>query len=117
MITSLEPIHCNKNKVKTTTDLSKTREKKIFTKKSDRDSFKKTFMLILVCSLLLLVELPHSVFLFISVFENYLYVVYYLPLKEFLNFLLMIAYLFNFLIYCFMSKLFRNQFISFYRKY
>jgi hypothetical protein len=85
-------------------------------KKSKQDPFNKTLMLLLVCFLLLAVELPHSFLLFISVFENYLYIVYYLPLKEFLDLLAMTTYLFNFIIYCFMSKLFRKQFVSFYRK-
>jgi uncharacterized membrane protein (DUF106 family) len=85
--------------------------------KKENNHLKKTLMLLLVCILLLLVELPHSLFLFIAVFENYLYIAYYLPLKEFIDLLVMITYIFNFIIYCFMSKLFRKQFVSFYIKY
>ncbi len=91
-------------------------QKKIQLKK-ENIHLKKTFMLLLVCILLLLVELPHSLFLFVAVFENYLYIAYYLPLKEFIDLLVMTTYLFNFIIYSFMGKLFRKQFVSFYTKY
>ena len=113
---TMDQAKSNETKVKSKSGLLVLSQQKNLLKK-EKNHLKKTLMLLLVCILLLLVELPHSLFLFIAVFENYLYIAYYLPLKEFIDLLVMITYIFNFIIYCFMSKLFQKQFVSFYKKF
>ena len=58
--------------------------------KQKKKQLKATLMLLIVCVLQLIVELPGC----------------------FLDLLVLLAYAINFLIYCFMSKVFRNEFFA-----
>ena len=84
--------------------------------KKEKEHLNKTLMLLFVCFLLFSAELPNAIFIFITVFNSIMYFSYLLPTKDFLEALTLITSAINFLVYSFMSKTFRKQFKSFYKK-
>jgi hypothetical protein len=76
----------------------------------------KTLMLLFVCLLLFIAELPQAFLLLCSIFSDYIYLTIYKPLGDLLDVLVLITYPINFFIYCSMSKLFRNEFFYFLNK-
>ena len=70
----------------------------------------KTLMLLTVSTLMFIAELPQAILLLISIFSKFIYSNLYKPLGDFLDVFVLIAYTINFLIYCSMSKLFRDEF-------
>ena len=70
----------------------------------------KTVMLLLVCLLLLIAELPQAILLLCSIFSDYIYWSFYKPLGDLLDIIVFITYPIDFFIYCSMSKLFRKEF-------
>ena len=94
---------------------TRTFTKKQFLKKElikERNHMKKTLMLLLVCTLLFVAELPNATLLFVSVFDKYVYFTFYLPLSDLLDAFILTTSSINFLVYCFMSVTFRQQFIT-----
>jgi len=73
---------------------------------------RKTLMLLFVCLLLLIAELPQALLLLCSIFSDHIYLNIYKPLGDLLDVLVLITYPVNFFIYCSMSQLFRNEFYS-----
>ena len=79
--------------------------------KKNLEHLKKTIMLLFVCCLVFLAELPHTILKFISILNIDFYFSFYMYVVDYLDFLVLITYPLNFLVYCLMSKLFRRQFI------
>jgi thyrotropin-releasing hormone receptor len=67
-------------------------------------------MLVSVCLLLLIAELPQAILLLCSIFSEFVYFELYKPLGDLLDILVFITYPIDFFIYCSMSKLFRKEF-------
>jgi hypothetical protein len=76
----------------------------------------KTLMLLFVCLLLFIAELPQAFLLLCSIFSDYIYLTIYKPLGDLLDVLVLITYPINFFIYCSMSKLFRNEFFLLFKQ-
>lgn len=70
----------------------------------------KTFMLMLVCLLLFVAELPQALLMFISVLNRKFYYTIYKPLGDLLDILVLLTYSINFIVYCLMSNIFRKEF-------
>lgn len=83
----------------------------------EKEHLKKTVMLLLVCILLLIAELPHAIFMFISIFNKYVHENIYILFGDMFDALVLVTFMINFLIYCFMSESFRKEFFAFLKRF
>jgi hypothetical protein len=117
--TEMTHLSSNKSTFKSTISIIKSHRNTIRLKqfktniilKKNLEHIKKTIMLLFVCCLVFLAELPHTILKFISVLNIDFYFSFYMNVVDYLDFLVLITYPLNFLVYCLMSKLFRRQFI------
>ena len=117
--TEMTHLSSNKSTFKSTISIIKSHRNTIRLKqfktniilKKNLEHIKKTIMLLFVCCLVFLAELPHTILKFISVLNIDFYFSFYMYVVDYLDFLVLITYPLNFLVYCLMSKLFRRQFI------
>jgi hypothetical protein len=89
--------------------VSKKHKKVSVNDRSEKNNHK-TIMLVSVCLLLLIAELPQAILLLCSIFSDYIYWSFYKPLGDLLDILVFITYPIDFFIYCSMSELFRKEF-------
>ncbi len=87
--------------------LNKAKEKKA------KENLRTTLMLTVVCILFLVTEFPQAVLLFFSiVMGNTFYENVYMPLGDFMDIIALINNAINFLLYCTMSRQFRETFYN-----
>jgi hypothetical protein len=80
-------------------------------KKKSNENLRTTVMLILVCILFLLAEFPQSILIFFSIImDKSFYNDVYMPLGDLLDIIALVNNSINFIIYCAMSKTFRDTF-------
>ena len=106
--------HQNDNKVLSrASSITKKRKSKKSKPKRNRakENLRTTMMLIIVCILFLITEFPQSILLFFAIImdESY-YQNVYMPLGDLLDIIALINNSINFLLYCSMSRAFRNTF-------
>ena len=80
------------------------------------DHNRTTLMLLIVCILFLMAEIPQAVLMFISIFNQDFYYDVYKPLGDLMDIFVLINYSINFLLYCAMSKDFRKTFSCYLKK-
>ena len=108
--------HQNDNKVLyRASSITKKRKSKKSKPKRNRakENLRTTMMLIIVCILFLITEFPQSILLFFAIImdESY-YQNVYMPLGDLLDIIALINNSINFLLYCSMSRAFRNTFYN-----
>ncbi len=69
-----------------------------------------SIMLVVICILVLVAELPQAVLIFISIFNNKFYLYVYKPLGDLMDICVIVNYSINFILYCSMSSVFRKHF-------
>lgn len=86
----------------------------VYSKKNE--NLRATFMLILVCAFFLVSEFPQFVLIIFSLLDQQFYENIYIPLGDLLEVIVLFFSMINFLLYCFMSKSFRSNFLSYFKK-
>ena len=76
------------------------------------ENFRATLMLITVCALFLIAEFPQFILNILSVLNHNFYEEVYIKLGEFLDIIVLINGTINFILYCTMSKSFRDTFCA-----
>ena len=71
-------------------------------------------MLLIVCFLFLITELPQAFLIFFSILNRHFYDEVYKPLGDLMDVGVLVNYSINFILYCSMSKAFRIAFINFF---
>ena len=79
--------------------------------RNEIDNLRATLLLIAVCTLFFIAEFPQAILLFISIFNQEFYFNVYKPLGDLMDILVLINYSISFLLYCIMSREFRNNFV------
>ena len=69
-----------------------------------------SIMLLIICLLVLIAELPQAILIFISILNNDFYLDVYKPLGDLMDMCVLISYSINFILYCSMSQKFRSTF-------
>ena len=125
-LTNKEPILSNTNKIKENSNISLHQLNKIDdeeqlikrkTIKKKNEHFGTTLMLLMVCILFLISELPQSILIFLSIVKDeYFYNDIYLPLGDLLDLIALINSSINFILYCSMSSQFRTTFYAIFLK-
>jgi hypothetical protein len=77
-------------------------------KESDHNRI--SIMLLIICLLVLIAELPQALLIFISILNNDFYLDVYKPLGDLMDMCVLISYSINFILYCSMSQKFRSTF-------
>jgi hypothetical protein len=84
---------------------------KSFSNNKMNDNFRTTLMLLSVCILFIITELPQSIFILLSIIMgNNFYDDAYTPLGDLFDIIALVNNSINFLMYCLMSRIFRNTF-------
>lgn len=83
----------------------------------ETDHIRTTIMLIIVCGLFFIAEIPQAILLFISIFDFDFYFNVYKPLGDLLDILVLINYSISFLLYCSMSQAFRDTVRSLFKSF
>ena len=78
----------------------------------NREHLRTTLMLIIICLLFLIAELPQSILLFVSIIfqEHQVYERVYMPLGDLMDIIVLFNSSINFILYCTMSCAFRSTF-------
>lgn len=77
-----------------------------------KENLRTTLMLVIVCVLFLITEFPQSILLFLSIVIKDFYNEVYMPLGDIMDIFALINNSINFVLYCIMSRAFRNTFYS-----
>ncbi len=99
----------------TTTNIdqkSKTKKLKLQKNSKAKENLRTTLMLTIVCSLFIITEFPQSIVLFLSILSTDFYHNVYMPLGDLMDIFALTNNSINFLLYCTMSRAFRNTFYS-----
>ena len=85
-------------------------------RRSNNENLRTTLMLVFVCALFLLAEFPQCILIFLSIImSESFYSDVYLPLGDLMDIIALVNNSINFIIYCFMSKSFRDTFFNLFR--
>lgn len=82
-----------------------------------KENLRTTLMLVIVCVLFLITEFPQSILLFLSIVIDNFYYEVYMPLGDIMDIFALINNSINFVLYCIMSRAFRNTFYSIVSQY
>jgi hypothetical protein len=85
-------------------------------KRKNNENLRTTLMLICVCVLFLLAEFPQCILIFLSIIMNeHFYNDVYLPLGDLMDIIALVNNSINFIIYCSMSRSFRDTFYNLFK--
>lgn len=94
------------------TSTNKTKKLKPQKNSKTKENLRTTLMLVIVCVLFLITEFPQSILMFLSILIDNFYREVYMPLGDLMDLLALTNNSINFVLYCTMSRAFRNTFYS-----
>ncbi len=94
---------------------NKMRKENRLIRKKNNENYRTSLMLVVVCLLFLIAELPQFVMIIMSVIDKNFYENVYSLIGELLDIIVLISGSINFILYCIMSKSFRETFWSMFK--
>ena len=94
---------------------NKIRKENRLIRKKNNENYRTSLMLVVVCLLFLIAELPQFVMIILSVIDRNFYENVYSLIGELLDIIVLISGSINFILYCIMSQSFRKTFRSMFK--